>query len=667
MTKKANLIPVEDTTLAGNFNRLNDKFDNTLSLDGSTPNALNSDLDLNNNDILNAKLIQTDDITVGGSNVTGVLTRAETAADNAEASAEQAALDAAKLVKYDNISDMAASLILEDGDYVTVSDGANSEPETFLIDTANTATADGALIVALTGVTGRAISTRTEYGTYAELDGDVRSFPDNTILSVASGEKYKTVSSGQNITFSGGIKAVRVSGAVAATTGGVSASFQIGYGLSEIDGSLIASWVADGGVGFLNKIGSNNTSPVTGTWVDDTGYSAGQASYSAVMGGYDNIANGIASIVASQHSMVTSDSDHGTIIGGSVSGILAGSYGGIFSGTNNRLVNLRYDGVTTSVPSFSLIAGGSGNRVHMSHGYIFGGLNSATDGEFSKIIGANASLALGNFDTVLGSNSETRKGTLGGGQKNTIGGGRSNIIDSVTSPISNTIGGGENNETYGSFNSTGGGDGNDHGTASVSSNYGSIGGGLNNLNTAPNAGTISGGRDGEVTADYAAIPGGRGNKGTALYALGTGYQSDARHQAGFSMANGAFSVAGDGQASKVIRKAETSDNSATPMQTIVLPNDSTFLFTAHVVARRTDANDESAGYRIEGVIDRNASAASTALVGSITVTAIAEDVADWDVTAIANASSGGLSILVTGQNSKTIRWVAACDLVEVSG
>ena len=38
-----------------NFTNLQNGFDNTLSLDGSTPNAMGADLDMNSNDILNAR------------------------------------------------------------------------------------------------------------------------------------------------------------------------------------------------------------------------------------------------------------------------------------------------------------------------------------------------------------------------------------------------------------------------------------------------------------------------------------------------------------------------------------------------------------------------------------------------------------------------------------
>lgn len=82
-------------------------------------------------------------------------------------------------------------------------------------------------------------------------------------------------------------------------------------------------------------------------------------------------------------------------------------------------------------------------------------------------------------------------------------------------------------------------------------------------------------------------------------------------------------------------------------------------------ARRTDADNESAAYKLEGCIDRNG--ATTALVGSVTKTVIAEDDADWDVTAEADDTNEALVIKVTGEAGKTIRWVARIELTEVNG
>ena len=47
-----------------NFTNIQTAFDNTLSLDGSTPNAMQADLDLNDNDLLNVRAIYVDGVNV---------------------------------------------------------------------------------------------------------------------------------------------------------------------------------------------------------------------------------------------------------------------------------------------------------------------------------------------------------------------------------------------------------------------------------------------------------------------------------------------------------------------------------------------------------------------------------------------------------------------------
>ena len=56
------------TQLNNNFTSINTALENTLSRDGSLPNAMNADLDLNNNDLLNVNAIY-----VNGVNVLNVL------------------------------------------------------------------------------------------------------------------------------------------------------------------------------------------------------------------------------------------------------------------------------------------------------------------------------------------------------------------------------------------------------------------------------------------------------------------------------------------------------------------------------------------------------------------------------------------------------------------
>src|SRR6056297_4090837 len=88
-----------------NFTALKDAFDNTLSLDGSTPNAMSANLDLNSNDILNGGTINATDFVLDGQSIGSLATSAaeaetfsiasETSATNAATSETNAASSAA--------------------------------------------------------------------------------------------------------------------------------------------------------------------------------------------------------------------------------------------------------------------------------------------------------------------------------------------------------------------------------------------------------------------------------------------------------------------------------------------------------------------------------------------------------------------------------------------
>jgi hypothetical protein len=143
-----------------------------------------------------------------------------------------------------------------------------------------------------------------------------------------------------------------------------------------------------------------------------------------------------------------------------------------------------------------------------------------------------------------------------------------------------------------------------------------------------------------------------------------------------SIAAGNFSTAGDAVSRTGVLRCTTTNGTQTTMtfdgaaasttNQVILENDSTLTFCVYITARRTDANDDSAGWKIEGVIDRNATAGTTALVGSVIITTIGSD-SSWTVDATADTTNGGLSIKVTGAASKTINWVGLITTVEVVG
>ena len=113
MAKKATLTPVTDTVnnagaINTQLNAINDKLDNTLSLDGSAPNSMQADIDLNNNDLLNIGTINGSDATGLGPNLDAV---AAISGDVAAVSAIAADVttNAANIVAIQNAAANAAS------------------------------------------------------------------------------------------------------------------------------------------------------------------------------------------------------------------------------------------------------------------------------------------------------------------------------------------------------------------------------------------------------------------------------------------------------------------------------------------------------------------------------------------------------------------------------
>jgi len=128
---------------------------------------------------------------------------------------------------------------------------------------------------------------------------------------------------------------------------------------------------------------------------------------------------------------------------------------------------------------------------------------------------------------------------------------------------------------------------------------------------------------------------------------------------------------GDYQTSWTSLHAATTDGTQTAMTAdttaFVISADTTWVFSALVVGRSNEADgNESAAYRIEGCIARDESN-NTALVGSVTVTTIAESAgaAAWSVTAEADDTNEALAIKVTGEAATAIHWSAKVDVSQV--
>jgi hypothetical protein len=351
--------------------------------------------------------------------------------------------------------------------------------------------------------------------------------------------------------------------------------------------------------------------------------------YCTIGGGYGNTVSGhgntIAGGVANYLRALTSGS---TIGGGEQNSILAYASHCVIGG-----------GVANSIggrePEACTISGGSGNSI--SGG--FGGTADTIGG------GAGNSILpsiVGGYSTISGGayNSSSGRGyaTISGGAYNstsgeayaTISGGQGNSV--FTDGMAGTIGGGALNEVRREF-------------AVIS------GGQANQVNGA--YGTISGGRENEVTARYGAVPGGA--------------NANARLHAQMAQAGGRFATNGDAQASSYVCRAITTNNLGTElfldgsMRRLELPDNSTWTFDILVTARSLDAG--SAGYQLRGVIQNNGGL--TSLLGLPVITTLGESSSSWDATVTADESTKSLSILVNGDDSSTVRWVAHVRTVEV--
>jgi hypothetical protein len=195
-------------------------------------------------------------------------------------------------------------------------------------------------------------------------------------------------------------------------------------------------------------------------------------------------------------------------------------------------------------------------------------------------------------------------------------------------------------------------------------------------NTASNSSSVVvGGSTNTSSGTSSTVVGGSSNTASGDYSTAFGQQSTADRHGMITHASGRFSNNGDAQREEYVLRRQTTNDTATELtcdgaagtttNRMSIANDSAYAFSALIVGRATAANDNSAGYKIEGVIDNNAG--TVAFVGTPSVTVLGEDTAGWDVAAVADDTNDALVIQVTGAAATTINWVASVRLVKVRG
>jgi hypothetical protein len=315
------------------------------------------------------------------------------------------------------------------------------------------------------------------------------------------------------------------------------------------------------------------------------------------------------------------------------------TYVAAISGTSLTLSQAA-SGSSTSTLSFftphGVVVGGGNNQATGSYSFIGGGGDAGTAG--------NRNVASGDWSFVGGGRRNTASGigsTVAGG--GTDGG---SIFSNIASGTLSTVSGGWNNVAGGTI-------------ATVS------GGQTNNANGT--AATITGGSDNVATGSYATVVGGqlgwtRSINGNVVFspcaqpiAFGSGLSQTALLVLARQTTD----------ATSTVLRSDTSAASTTNQ--VILPNNSAYFFTGEVVAGVTGGGNTK-GWTIEGVIKRGANAASTALVGTPTVTSTYADAgaSTWVIAVTADTTNGGLAVTFTGQAATTIRTVCRLNTTEMT-
>ena len=369
--------------------------------------------------------------------------------------------------------------------------------------------------------------------------------------------------------------------------------------------------------------------------------------FNFIGGGYTNSGTALAAVTTQSGTMngttaVTLSGSNASIkVGQYISGtsIAAQTYVAAISGTSLTLSQAA-SGSSTSTLSFytphGVIVGGGNNQATGSYSFIGGGGNACTaanrnvaSGDWSAVVGGSRNVASG-LGAFIGGNG----GDGAGFYQNTVSGTSSAIVcgtNNTVSGLASFIGTGVSSGATGSYAFIGAGAQN-----TVNSSFGGIVAGFNG-NT-------------------------RGIVGNHVFP---------------ACANPIANATGVSQAALLILGKQTTDATPTVLvcetsapttnNQVILPNNSAYFFTGEVIAGVTGGGNTK-GWTIEGVIKRGANAASTALVGTPTVTSTYADAgaSTWVIAVTADTTNGGLAVTFTGQASTTIRTVAKISTVEMT-
>jgi hypothetical protein len=426
---------------------------------------------------------------------------------------------------------------------------------------------------------------------------------------------------------------------------------QVASGTYSTLGGGINNTVSGFGAAVLG--GGTNTASVTYGAIGG-GTSNNVGSYSYVGGGQSNNGTGLFNFIGGGFTNTGTSSSAVTTQSGTMNATtavtLSGSNASIKVGqyiTGTSIAGDTYvAAISGTALTLSKVASGSSTSTlsfYTPHGVVVGGGNNQATGSYSFIGGG------GDAGTAANRN-------VASGDWSFVGGGRANTSSGNWS----ATGGGSGNANTGSWSTIGGGSSN-----GIYANYATIGGGLVN----------------GATGFGSSVLGGYANSASGSYssALGGAFGTTRSIDSSFAFGAGApiSSTAGVSQAGLLVLGVQTTDATATALRSntsaagttnqVILPNNSAYYFRGEIISGVTGGGDTK-GFFIEGVIKRGANAASTALVGTPTVTSNYADAgaSAWAIAVTADTTNGGLRVTFTGQAATTIRTVCQIRTTEMT-
>ena len=287
---------------------------------------------------------------------------------------------------------------------------------------------------------------------------------------------------------------------------------------------------------------------------------------------------------------------------------------------------------------FSTIGGGQSNTSSSQSTTVAGGISNTASGQYASIVAGLSNTASSNYSF--------------------IGGGDYNV---ASTNAYTTVCGGSNNTASGPYSFVGGGFNN-----TASGTYSSIYGGTGNSATAQTS-SIAGGEYNTANSICSIVVGGRYGTTRNIYGNCVFPACQSPIASGNGITQSALLILGRQTTNATAAVLTSNPSAADSTNQVILPNNSAYSFSGEVIAGVTAAGN-TARWTINGAIKRGANAASTAMVGTPTVTMTHNDAgaAAWTVAVTADTTNGGIAVTVTGAASTTIRWVAKINTTEMT-